>query len=691
MYIEPTLHIHATLTGANKFWDTYESYYLLSDKENVGISDVAKGKRNLIIGEPGVGKTELLHKLRDFLTGKGISNRLIDLKDSKSIGMIAEYLVSSNGVADRALLLDGLDEVKGTLFPSMLEQIEEVSRAAPDLAMFISSRSVFMSRYGSSFPDYRVVTISPFTQEQVKEYLVAEGHRGSEVDAFLGRIMSFSHNMLVVQIPRYLLLLSKFLSKKQISSVAQLSRNELFEYFIYEKLELEEKRQDVDSRAEITKRLLEKIALTMEVYQANTISKDELMTFVDELESDLKLVALGKLDLQELFDKSLLKNNHDTIEFDNTEFQEYLAAKEITRFADPRWAAFTFTVEPNVQEIHPSWFNALTFLVDMHPDLLEQLIEFSGLRGTKIADEGFIAFLSKIDPNQIRSGLKSALFKDLLGYYHRVLQWIPPSLGSFLPGLYDPTQESLLKSEVTNSQTEVGHKRFIPLGNVALIVGNLLEAGAFLDRAYWRKQLLEFASDDNDNGVLQRYALMALRSLRDPTVITELPPKLMEGDELIARALLTLCTDVAPDSPISIGYFFEATRRGEIHGRYGLFAMKGRESLKAFLETLYTDDAFCRAFLDKSSVFKDRDQVIAEHIEAISDQEILDLCKKVIVRSFHFNFAHDAERSAFILGLGKMLKKEAPGLFSYNHRRDPHERVAIRFVLYEIILCEPPR
>jgi hypothetical protein len=663
MYIEPTLHIHATLTGAKEFLDTYRSYYFLSDKESAGISDVAKGKRNLIIGEPGVGKTELLHRLRDFLTGKEISNRLIDLKDPKSIGMIAEYLVSSNGLSDRALLLDGLDEVKGTLFPSMLEQIEGVSRAAPDLAMFISSRSVFMSRYGSSFPDYRVVTISPFTQEQVKEYLVAEGHRGSEVDAFLGRIMSFNHNMLVVQIPRYLLLLSKFLSNKQISSVAQLSRNEIFDYFIYEKLELEEKRQDVDSRAEITKRLLEKIALTMEVYQANTISKDELMTFVDELESDLKLVALGKLDLQELFDKSLLKNNHDSIEFDNTEFQEYLAAKEITRFADPRWAAFTFAVESNVQEIHPSWFNALTFLVDMHPDLLEQLIEFSGLRGTKIADEGFIAFLSKIDPNRIKSGLKSALFKDLLGYYHRVLQWIPPNLGAFLPGIYDPTQESLIKSEVTNSQTEVGHKRFIPLGNVALIVGSLLEAGAFLDRAYWRKQLLEFASDDNDNGVLQRYALMALRSLKDPTVITELPPKLMEGDELIARALLTLCTDVAPDSPISIGYFFEATRRGEIHARYGLYAIKGKESLKAFLETLYTDDAFCRAFLDKSSVFKDRDQVIAEHIEAIVDQEILDLSKKVIVRSFHFNFAHDAERSAFILGLGKLLKKKLPDFF----------------------------
>jgi hypothetical protein len=136
----------------------------------------------------------------------------------------------------------------------------------------------------------------------------------------------------------------------------------------------------------------------------------------------------------------------------------------------------------------------------------------------------------------------------------------------------------------------------------------------------------------------------------------------MQSDELIVRALLTLCTQVAPENPVSMSYFFEATRRGEIHGRYGLYALKGRESLKTFLETLCTD-AFRQAFLDKSSVFKDQDQVIAEHIESIADPEILELCKNVIVRSFHFNFAHDADRSAFILGLGKLLKKKLPDFF----------------------------
>jgi hypothetical protein len=664
MYIQPTLHVHSTLAEANDFSNTYGPYYFWSEKACAEIPDVAQGKRNLIIGEPGVGKTLLLSKIQHFLDSKGISNRLITLKDRKSSSLIDQCLDRRNGSSDFALLLDGLDEVQGSLFPAILARIDEVSKNAPNVTIYLSSRSVFANRHANSFAEYRVITISPFTREQVTQYLIAAGHHKPEVDAFLDRVMSFSHNNLVVQIPRYLFLLSKFLAKSQITSVAELSRNEIFEYFIYEKLNLEDQRLNVGNRA-ITKRLLEKLALTMELYQANVISKDELMTFLDELQSDLKLAALTQMDLQMVFDKSLLKDSIDAIEFENTEFQEYLAAKEITRFADPRLAAFTFAVEPNIRQIHPTWFNTLTFLVDMHPELIEQLMEFSGIRSEKIIDEDFVNFLSRIDPNRIKGGLKDTLFQNLFAYYNRVLQWIPIRLASSLARIYNPSLEALLKSEIAKSEREFGHKRYIPLGNAALIVGHLLGAGAALDRGHWRKELLRFAGDDNDNGVLQRYGLFALGKLRDPTVVGELPSTLMDSDELIVRALLTLCTDVAPENPISIQYFFEATRRGEIHGRYGLYALKGRNALKTFLQTLYTDDVFLEGFLGKSSVFKDQDRVIAQHIEAVCDEDMIELSKKVLVYSFHFRFAHDAERSAFILGLGELLKRKVPNFFPH--------------------------
>jgi hypothetical protein len=66
MYIEPTLHIHSTLAEAKEFLSTYGPYHFWSEKTPVGISDVAQGKRNLIIGEPGVGKTMLMSTLQEY-------------------------------------------------------------------------------------------------------------------------------------------------------------------------------------------------------------------------------------------------------------------------------------------------------------------------------------------------------------------------------------------------------------------------------------------------------------------------------------------------------------------------------------------------------------------------------------------------------------------------------------------------
>jgi hypothetical protein len=661
MYIEPTIHIHSTFAEAKNFSNTYGPYYSLSEQAPIRIHDIVRGGRNLIVGEPGVGKTLLLSKLEELLKSDGVPTRLVPLRNQNSLTVIDQCVRGS--VSSRfALLLDGLDEVQGSVIPSILERIDEVSKTKPNIGLYVSSRSVFADRHSESFATFRVVTISPFAQEQVRRYLISAGHSDAEVDSFLRRVMSSGHNTLVLQIPRYLFLLSEFLTRMQIDSVKSVSRSEIFEYFIYQKLNLEDERLNTNNR-EITKRLLEKLALTMEIYQANVISKDELITFLDELQSDLKLAALTQFDLQMFFDKSLLKDNIEAIEFDNTEFQEYLAAKEMTRFPDPRLAAFSFAAEPNISEIHPTWFNTLTFLVDMHPDLLEQLIEFSGIRGDRIIDEGFINFLTRLDPSRMKNAPKRTLFRDLVAYYKRGLQWVPVSIASLLASIFEPSQENVLKDQIADSESEVDHRRYIPLANVAMIVGQVLASGAALDRPYWRNELLRFAADQNENGVLQRNALLALEKLKDPTVIAELPSSLIRADELIVKAFLTLCTEVAPDDPISIQYFIEATCQNEIHARYGFYALKGRDALKIFLKALNSDVALRRQFLEKSSIFKEQDRVIAEHIEAVCDDELIELCKQVVVHSFHFDFAHDAERSAFIIGIGELLKRKIPDFF----------------------------
>lgn len=692
MYIDPLLYIHSDFKNAKEFYDTLLPDFYAGMNKPIGLEEIARANRNLIVGEPGIGKTLLLERLSNRLTQDGVQVQLVALRERTSSEKIDDFVRASN-TARRALLLDGLDEVQASLFPSILQKIRDVSQAQPTLEIYLTSRWVFINRYAANFSKFRFVTISPFTLKQVDLYLRANGYAPADIDALVGRVMSFRHNMLVIQIPRYLGLLVEFSKKHGIDRVADLSRNELFEYFIYSKLEMEDERLNTDKRT-LVKRVLEKLALTMEIYQTNTILKDEMMTFFDDLKSDLKVAALSQVDLQVFFEKTLLKNNHDSIEFDNTEFQEYLAAKEIARFEDPRRVAFEFAVDQRINEFQPSWFNALTFLIDMQPGLLEQFVEFSGIRGERLIDEEFNRFLSRINPGNASPELRRTLFSDLLAYHRRHLQWMPAITASVFPGLFEPPLENLLKSEIAAANAEDGTKRSILLANVATVVGYLLRAKENLDLAYWRTQLLAMVSDPNSNEVLVRRGLFALEHFNDPSIVEALPTALLEGDGSIAGACVKLCVALNPESPVSLRYFVEGTKRGQLESRYGFYALKGRAALSSFLKAFAEDDSFRYKFLEKASIFKEHDREVVNNIDSVFDENIGPTCYAAIARSFHHWTAQFAQYSVFVAGLGEILRKRSPDFFSriIQAVRQDSSQTSLYYLgrLFASLVCDRP-
>ncbi len=661
-YIEPVTKIHPSFAEAKEYYDR-GAMPLFEDEPILGIETLAHGTRNLVVGEPGVGKSLLMERIRDHLDATGSATALINLRDTDAAQQIDAFLVAKSE-QPKALLLDALDEVKSSIFPETLQKIEAVSKALPDMPIFLSARWIFASRYANSFPEFRFITISPFTREQVRQYLLAAGRLAEEITALMDRVMSLGRNVLVIQIPRYLYYLDDFLKAKGVEAAARVTRNELFEHFIYAKLELEEEKLNADKRA-MTKRVLEKLALAMEIYQTNVITTDELVTFFDDLQSDLKLVALSQVGIEVFYDYSILKVSHEAlekVEFENAEFQEYLAAKELTRFPDPNRAAFSFAVDPNIGEIYPTWYNALTFLVDMQDGLLEQLIEFSGLRGDKfkLLDDGFLAFLSRVDPRKLSPDLKRRLFIELVAYHERTLQWLPGQLAEAMPALFDPSLEVYLKERVAEAEPKTDEDRFVPLGNVAYVAAYLLEGGMTLDTPYWREKLMAFTQDANINGVMQRHSLMGLEHLGDTTVIDELPNLLDSRDELVNQAFLSMCTRLAPDHPKSVDYFLEAVRRNSFYGRYGLFAVTQPEAIKRFLRTFNEDEQFRREFMDDTRIFKDQDFVLAEHIGRVMDAEIRELCEAALVNGITYHIGNGADYSAFLGGIWKLLRKDTP-------------------------------
>ncbi len=662
-YIFPILKIFSIFAEAKEFFDkNYGLIFFERDEKKLGIEDLAQGNRNLVIGEPGAGKTELLGKIKKHFNSEGKDAVLISLRQSDAIEQIDAFIKKKTKF-EKVLLLDALDEVQASLFSAILQKISEVSEKHPNLPIYLSSRLVFISKYATSFPGYRFIAVPPFTEGQVREYLLESGKQKEDVEILLNRVIAFNHPIRVIQIPRYLSFLDKFLKEKDVdlTSIAAISRNELFEHFIYSKLESEKKLSS--EKRLITKRVLEKLALTMEIYQTNEITEDELMSFFDELKSDLKNAVLAQIDLGIFYDNSLLKvsqNDLKKIQFENTEFQEYLAAKEITRFSEPSRAAFNFAVDQVTGEIYPSWFNAFTFLVDMQPDLLEQLVEFSGIRASetfKVVDEGFITFLGRINPQGIPHASRKQIFLDAFSYYQRTLQWMPWGLLSLLSGCYENSIEDGLKEYVAKSELEVGTKRYVRLGNVVHVVEYLLESGNSIDISYWREKLLAYVQDSNDNGVLQRHALSALTSLGDPTVIDQLP-NLMNAEQLVMRAFLSFCRETAPNHQKSIEYFIEAVKRDDFYGRYGFQEITESEAIKKILRAFNSDENFRREYIKDTSLFREEDSKLVEHIRDVFDEEIGQLAKEALVYCTNIQIVYSAEKSSFVIGLWRLLKEK---------------------------------
>jgi hypothetical protein len=664
MYINPLTKIYSSFTEAKEDFDKYGHLAFFDDRISLTIADLAKGNRNLIVGEPGIGKTKLLEKFQEHHNKQGDQTCFINLRSNKPVEQIENFLpITLTEGQNKILLLDGLDETQSTNLIEVIQKIESISKNYPDLIIYLSSRWIFINKYANSFPNYRFMVILPFTGDQVRNYLTQAGHTEKEVDELFVHVMQFSHRKLVLQIPRYLFYFEQYIKEKSIKDVRYMSRNDLFEYFIYSKLDLEEKNLETSSIKEVIKRVLEKLALTMEIYQTNNISKEELMTFFDDVKSDLKLVVLSQINLETFIAKTILQpsaQDLNRIEFENTEFQEYLAAKEITRFDEPHRVTFNFAADDNINEIHPSWFNTLTFLVDLLPGILEQLLEFSGITNGvyKIADDSFLDFLSRINPTSIPPDLKHRIFVDVLNYHERTLQWLPGQLTSALPNYFTHDLEMELKNLITKAETKTGANRYVLLGNTVYIVAYLLRSKIPIDSAYWREKLIAYSKDKNENGVLQRHALYALEEMGDPTIIDELPDLSGINDELISREFLSTCVALNPDNPKSLRYAIDAVRRNNLSGRYGLFKIKNKSSIAIFLKTYNEDEQFRKEFLDDTSIFKNQDLELVSNITEVFDAEIEELCKQAVVQSVKNYLGHTAQSSVFILGVIRLLKEK---------------------------------
>jgi MoxR-like ATPase len=80
VYITPITKVHSSFSETQDFFDKFGGVSLFDDDQKLDIEALVQGRRNLVVGEPGVGKSLLLQKMQEHLEQIGTGVKLINLR-----------------------------------------------------------------------------------------------------------------------------------------------------------------------------------------------------------------------------------------------------------------------------------------------------------------------------------------------------------------------------------------------------------------------------------------------------------------------------------------------------------------------------------------------------------------------------------------------------------------------------------
>lgn len=478
----------------------------------------------------------------------------------------------------------------------------------------------------------------------------------NRIDEIIQQFWFYDYYNSLISFPPYLKHLKEFLLRKRNH---KFDRSDFYNFFLEQIIGKNKERLEN----------LQKLAVVMELAQVN----DQLLENFQKAFKKLG-VDQNKLNIGNLIEKNLLKwfqeeNKQKSIGFYHHTIQEFLAASFILNTKDPLQTAQSLMVlrKETMVAFKPSWYGVLRFLFESKKakEFISWMVEFAD-KNRQTVDDAFSDVITSINP-EIVPDLKTKIFDLVYGTYFKKILWLPVwtryQLANFC------TQENLKQFQEhikpANNETET----FVHRGNIAAIIDGILQANQKLlkaeDQTFWKKKLVDFANDDNKNGVLQRHSLYALINFKDPSLIGKVAKAFTKEDNLIKEAFLRFCYRTAPNNKKTIDFLVEAINQGlDIYGRYGLYEITSKSGIKYSLEKFISNGRFLKRFLDRENIFNAErekgDQILLNHIKNAADEKIIILLKKLISSTFSIEDIHDTGKSYFLQQLALFVQDKNP-------------------------------
>jgi len=227
-----------------------------------------------------------------------------------------------------------------------------------------------------------------------------------------------------------------------------------------------------------------------------------------------------------------------------------------------------------------------------------------------------------------------------------------------------------LKTDIQNdngTKSDILVRRGIIVDIVARLMKNNSSLTAGSEKDWWKERLVNFANNNDENGVVQRHSLVALATYHDTKLISQVSGCLNHQDSLVREAFIQFCYETDPNNETVIEMLIKGIikEKTDIYSRHGFYQITSKEGIKIFLKHLVNNPDFLKKFLDKESIFnskdKNGDEVIIKKIEKFIDAEIIEWLKQIIKNLFERNDIHDQKRSYFLKKLATIIERKCSG------------------------------
>lgn len=468
-----------------------------------------------IVAEPGFGKTRLLKQLTlnptnskniYYLDAKRIKDsienslekipRTRESKLDTDEKLIAKgnFTVTDNAfkdAKDSIVCIDALDELSFKNISEFFDNLDTFIHNHPNTSILITCRDHHIKRFKDKiywrFDSLKIVQIQQFTDVHIEEYLGTEVFKNLEQynDRYY-EIVNF------LTTPRYLYYFKKLLDENGIESLLQMSKLSLFEAFIYHKLEIEKDKVPHMSDS-LIKSTLETIALIMKLCQTDTLTLEEFDIIIEQSYGLFKDVLKSEELLQIFKDRSLIKDNIDSLEFENKEFLDFLAAKKILSFTNNIESAFfKIGVDAVTNEVKTPWFDTLIFLLEGHPKLAEHILTYIQQdEKVLIQSEYFKAFL-QTDSKQLTDELRDKIFLFVFNYHQSHDQYLYEC--NNLAFHYQEQRHEKIILDSIDESLNIGDNLIVKRSNVVYLIGVLYKNHCLSKEQiqYWKNEFFKW-------------------------------------------------------------------------------------------------------------------------------------------------------------------------------------------------------